>query len=123
MEILDQVQNDILDNSIKCFSSQWSDSGNDSVSNLGFEYENIVLNDYGIDFRIDSAIESVFEFHIDSDTEFDILSLILGKNEHQILLKMRPQIYPQHYGGNTTLPLSHFPLTAIRFKELDEKFT
>jgi hypothetical protein len=71
-------------------------------------FENIYLNEYENGFDSDSEIESVSEFHIDSDIEFDILSLILGKNEHQILLQIRPQIYPQRYGGYTTLPASEF---------------
>ena len=88
---------------------------NDLENNL----ENIYLNEYENGFRIDSEIESVFEFHIDSDTEFDILSLILGKNEHQILLKMQPQTYPQCYRGNTTLPLYRIQYNSIQNIELD----
>jgi len=90
------------------FSSQWSNYGSDfdidSVNDLENNSENIYLNEYENCFDSDSEIESVSEFHIDSAIESDILSLILGKNEHQILLQIRSQIYPQRYGGNTTLP-------------------
>ena len=54
------------------FFSQWSDYGNDSESNLGFEYENIFQNDYEIGFGNDSVKASVSEFDIDTEIESDI---------------------------------------------------
>jgi len=92
------------------------------VNDLENNLENIYLNEYENGFDSDSEIESVFEFHIDSDIEFDILSLILGKSEHQILLKMRPQTYPQCYGGNTTLPFKRIQHNSKQNIWLDENF-
>lgn len=64
--------------------SQWSDYGNDSESNLGFEYESIFQNDYGVDFRSDSEIASVSEFDIETETESKIASLIDRKSKNLI---------------------------------------
>jgi hypothetical protein len=57
------------------FFSQWSDYGNDSVSNFGFEYENVFQNDYEIDFRCDYDNASGREFDIDTEIEPNICSL------------------------------------------------